>query len=431
MTCDFPVRRFVGQGLVALVLLVGGFGGWAVATQISGAVIASGQVEVAQNRRVVQHPDGGVVARINIAEGDLVTPGQGLIQLDGTLLQSELAIVDMQFFEVLARRGRLSAERDGQTEITFPPALTEGFDTHPPVRELAEGQARLFDARIQILTQQIEQLSRRRAQSESQLIGIAAQREAAWAQHALITQELVAQQGLLDQGLAQASRVLALQREQARLTGILGALGAEEAQIEGRIAEIALEILTLTTQRREQAQIELRDLAVRELELSERRHALMERIDRLDIRAPVGGIVLGLQVNTPRSVLRPAEPLLYIVPQDSPLVITVRVDPRDIDEVSVGQPAVLIFSGFGLRNMGEVQGEVTLVSADALVDDRLGVSYYRAEIALTPEARAELGDLPVLPGMPVEAFIRTAARSPLNYLTRPLTDYFTRAFRES
>jgi HlyD family secretion protein len=431
MSAVYPVKRFVWQGMLALLVLVGGFGGWSVATQITGAVIASGQVEVEQSRRVVQHPDGGVVAEIAVSEGETVAPGQVLIRLDGTLLLSELAIVETQFFEVLARRGRLTAERDGLSDITWPAMLLQAFETHAQAADLADGQERLFVARAETLGQQIEQLTRRRAQSESQLAGIAAQREAARAQRALIAQELAAQQGLLDQGLAQASRVLALQREEARLTGALGALDAEEAQVEGRITEFALEILTLSTQRREQAQAELRDLGLRELELAERRRALLERIDRLDIRAPLGGIVLGLQVNTTRAVLRPAEPALYIVPQDRPLVIAARIDPRDIDEVFVGQQTVLMFSGFSARTIGELLGVVTLVSADAFVDERFGMTYYRAEIVLTPEARAELGDRPILPGMPVEAYIRTGARSPLDYLTRPLTDYFTRAFRES
>ncbi|PQO24273.1 HlyD family type I secretion periplasmic adaptor subunit [Rhodobacteraceae bacterium WD3A24] len=427
----WTARTPVVLGFAALVLLVGGFGTWSVTAELSGAVIAPGEVEVEQNRQVVQHPDGGVVDDIRVEEGQAVEAGETLIRLDGTLLRSELTIVESQFYEVLARRGRLTAERDGDDQVTFPPELIAAAAETPTVAALMEGQRRLFEARVDSRTQQIEQLERRRAQIRSQIEGIVAQLDALETQTSLIERELEGQQSLLDRGLAQASRVLALERERARLAGTRGSLLSERAQAEGRITEIELEILTLETQRREDAQTELREIGVRELELAERRRALRERLERLDIRAPVSGVVYGLQVTTPRAVLRAAEPALHLVPQDRPLVISARVDPNDIDQVFVGQAARLVFPAFNMRNTPDISGQVALVSADAFTDEQSGQSYFRVEIVLSESGREMLGERALVPGMPVEAFIRTEERTPLAYIVKPLTDYFDRAFRES
>ena len=417
-------------GNVTLAVLVGGFGVWSVASSIAGAVIASGQVEVDQHRQVVQHPDGGVVAQIEVHEGDRVAAGQVLIRLDGDLDRSERAIVEGQFFELLARRGRLEAERADAPEIRFHPELLEAAQTRPDVAEQIDGQRRLFEARAQTLRKALEQVTKRRDQTQSQIDGIEAQRLATVQQQELIEKELIDQRSLLDKGLAQASRVLALQREAANLAGQIGALVAQKAQAEGKVTELDLEALRLASQRREDAETELRDIGYRELELAERRRALTEKIERLDLRAPVGGLVYAMTVTTPRAVIRPAEPVLYIVPQDRPLLVAAQISPINIDEVRVGQPVALRFPAFVSRTTPELFGQVTQISADALVDEASRMSYFRAEVMLNPGEAEKLGALQLLPGMPAEVYIRTGERSPLAYLTKPFTDYFTRAFRE-
>jgi len=415
-------------GLLALAILLGGFGGWAVFTSIAGAVIAPGRIEVEENRQVVQHPDGGVVEAVMVSEGARVAAGDVVLRLDGTLMRSELAIVENQFYEILARRGRLEAERDDAPAPVFSEVLTEAAAADPEVAAMIEGQQRLFAARIETLDGQIEQLQKRRTQIENQIQGIDAQSAALRRQLDLIGEELVSQQTLLDRGLAQSSRVLALEREQARLEGQVGELAANRARAESQITEADLQILQLRSTRREEAITQLRDLGFRELELAERRRSLAEQVDRLEIRAPVSGIVLGLAVTTPRAVVRPAEPVMYLVPQDRPLVIAARVNPGDIDEVAVGQQVVLVFSAFSRRETPELFGTVTQISADALSDERTG-PYYRAEITMAADEIAKLGDRVLVPGMPVEAFLQTTPHSPMAYLVRPLADYFNRAFR--
>ncbi|RVT87327.1 HlyD family type I secretion periplasmic adaptor subunit [Rhodobacteraceae bacterium CCMM004] len=428
----WSARRPVILGILALFLLVGGFGGWAVFTRISGAVIAAGQIEVERNRQIVQHPDGGVVAAILVDEGDRVEAGATLIRLEPTQLRTQLASTETQLFEVMARRGRLESERDGAADIVFDPVLAEAGAADPKVAGLMAGQQRLFAARAESISAAVDQLNGRKAQIARQIEGIAAQQAALESQLGLIGEELTAQQSLLDRGLAQAGKVLALQREEARLRGSVGELLASAGEAAERMSEIEIQILQLGSDRREEAISQLRDLQVREVELAETRTGLRDQLDRLEIRSPVAGIVYGLTVFAEQSVLRPAEPVLYIVPQDQPLVIATRVEPIHIDQVFVGQEVVLRFSAFDARTTPELVGVVTLVSADSFVDEQMGVAYYRAEIHLSEgEADKLPGHLVLIPGMPVEAFLRTEDRTPLAFLIKPLADYFTRAFRET
>ncbi|NRB36100.1 MAG: HlyD family type I secretion periplasmic adaptor subunit [Rhodobacteraceae bacterium] len=428
----WSARRPLILGFIGLFVLVGGFGGWAVMSTIAGAVVAPGQIEVDRNRQVVQHLDGGIVAEINVDEGDRVEAGDTLLRLDAQLLNSELLITEGQLFELMARRGRLEAERDGLEEITFDPDLLVAALSRDAVGELIRGQNRLFEARKISTAKEVEQLQKRRGQILNQVEGIKAQQGSLGTQLSLIERELVNQQNLLAKGLTQASTVLALQREQASLDGRLGELRAGEAQAEGRITEIDIEILKLDTQLREEAITRLRDIQYREVELAEQRRTIMERLNRLELRAPVSGVIYGMQVHTPRSVLRPADPVLFIVPQDRPLVIAAQVNPINVDEVWEGQEVTLRFSGLDQRQTPELFGTVARLSPDAFVDDATQASYYRAEIELSEDQAARLPEGTVLvPGMPVEAYIRTTDRSPMAYLVKPLTDYFVKAFRET
>lgn len=418
-------------GFLSVLILVGGFGAWSVMTNISGAVIANGQLEVDQNRQVVQHPDGGVIAEILVHEGDHVKAGDVLLRLDATTFISDLTVVENQLFELIARRGRLAAERDGLTQIVFDPELVDISERSESINELMQGQRRLFHARLESLNQEVSQMQKRGGQIKEQIKGIDAQISAITMQIELIKHELTDQQTLLDRGLAQASRVLALQRQEASLQGEIGNLIASKAQSQGRITEIDIEILKFGAKRREEAISMLRDLSYRELELKEKHSALKERLSRLNMRAPVSGIVYGMQFFATRAVVKPADPVMYLVPQDRPLVIAAKIETMNINQVFIGQEVSLQFSAFASRDMPEIKGRVAKISADAFTDKATQISYYRSEIVLL---KGELDRLPadatLIPGMQVQAFIRTTDRTPLAYLLSPLTDYFTKAFRE-
>lgn len=425
-----PARQ-LKIGFFALFVLVFGLGAWGTIANITGAVIASGMIVVEGNRQAVQHPQGGVIGEIRVNEGDKVVIGDLLVRLDDNLLRSELTIIEGQLFEILARTGRLEAERDGATEVTYDEELLALAEEYPGVFELMEGQASLFLARGESLSREREQLVERKIQVGNQVEGATAQLESLREQLALIEEELTDQKILLEKGLTQVTRVLSLQREKSRLGGQVGELIAEVARLHGQGTEIEIGILKLKTNLREQSITELRDLQYREIELRERRLSSQETLSRLEVRAPVSGIVYGRQVNTIGAVIRPADIIMYIVPQDIPLVVSSRIDAIHVDEIHIGQEATLRFSSFDQRRTPELLGYVTKISPDAFIDENTGFTYYEAEILPQEGELEKLGDLILLPGMPVESFIRTTDRTPLSYLVKPMADYFNKAFRES
>lgn len=417
-------------GFATLILLVGGLGAWSVFTTLSGAIISPGQIEVSQNRQVVQHPDGGVVSEIFAREGMKVAAGDILMRLVGSELQSERVIIDDQLLELGARHARLDAQSKAASLLVFPTDLVKVAETTGAADILA-GQQSLFASQTEILAQTMDQRQTRISQIDNQIEGITAQQDAIRTQIGLLETEVATQRDLLNKGLTQSARVSALDRELAQLKGRLGELTSARAEAAGRITEIEIEMTAIVTQQREKAAAELRDVAANLLELDERKRALIEKMSRLEIRSPASGLVLGLQVTTPNAVIRPADALMYVVPQDRPLLVAARVPVTHVDEVHSGQDVRLVFSALPSRLVPELFGKVTLVSADALSDERTGMSYFRAEVALDPDALKTLGEVQLVPGMPVDVYIRTGDRTPLSYLLKPFTDYFRAAFRET
>ena len=426
----WSARGFILFGMSCVALLAGGIGTWAATATLSGAVIASGQLQVESNRQVVQHPDGGVVGEILVQDGDVVEGGDVLLRLDDTLLRSDIGALESQLYEIIARRGRLEAEQIGADTIEFDPELLEAAADKPGVQKLIEGQSALFVAKRESTEKEMAALEERKTQLADQIRGSEAQVRAIRRQTELIGQELANQQSLLAKGLAQASRVLELEREAARLQGQDGELTAQIAQLEGQISEIEIVQLQKVAQLREDAISELRELGFRELELKQKRMSLLERLSRLDIRAPRAGIVLDMTVHALKSVVRPAEPILYIVPTDTDLIVDARIDPVNVDQIWQGQDAVLRFSAFDTRTTPEIIGKVLRVSPDVIVDEATNQAFYRADVAPNPGELAKLQGQDLVPGMPVEVFIQTGERTPLNYMVKPITDYFNRAMRE-
>jgi HlyD family secretion protein len=417
-------------GLMAILVLLGGFGSWAMLANISGAVIAAGELEVEQRRQTIQHVDGGILKAIRVAEGDRVAAGQTLMELDGTRLRAEFAIMEAQYHETVARISRSIAERDQAETIDFPPALLEAAARRAEIAELISGQEALFDARRATHRQRIEQLEQRQTQIRSLVAGIDAQIAATETQIDIAAEELASQTSLTEMGLTTAARLNASRREMAERTGQLGDLMARRAEAMDRIASISLEILALTTTRQEEAITLIRELQVAQRELQEQLQVQRERIDRLDIRAPTAGIVHGLEVTTLGAVLEPAQQIMSIVPQDQPLVVAARIDVTDRDRVFPGQHVKMQFPAFSAKTMQDIGGHVVHVSADAFVDDRTRSSYYKAQIRLDENDLVHLEGRQLVPGMPVTAFAQTEARTPLDYLIKPFADYFQKAFRE-
>ncbi|WP_209427992.1 HlyD family type I secretion periplasmic adaptor subunit [Pararhodobacter sp. SW119] len=426
----WSARLPLTAGVAALLLLVGGLGFWAVQASIAGAVVTSGTIQLQSNRQVVQHPEGGVVASILVREGDAVDPGDVLVQLDGDRQRSELEIVDGQLREIMVRQARLRAELSGAEEISFDPMITALAEIDTQLAANVAEERVLFMARLEALDQELRLLDEQNIQIDNRIIGTEAQLSALRAQVSLLEGESRDQESLLARQLTHSARVSQLHRERAGLEGQIGRLEAEIAELRGHAVSNQIYRLQLQTNRREQAVTSLRDLQFREIELTQRKHILEETLSRLDIRAPVGGIVHETKIFALQSVVRPADPLMYIVPQDQPLVVQSRVEAQAIDDVYRGQEASLQFTAFDQRETPQIMGAVSRIAADAITDDRTNMNYYAVEIEVGDSELQKLSDRALLPGMPVEVFLRTGERTPLNYLTQPLMSYFNRAFRE-
>jgi HlyD family secretion protein len=418
------VHRHLLVGGAIVLLLGGGVGGWAANTELSSALIAEGSIVVDSNVKKVQHPTGGIVGKLLAHDGDHVKAGDILVQLDETVMRANLAIVTKGLDELMARKARLEAERDGTDTVTFPPALL-AHDNEP-----VNSERKLFQLRRTARLGQKAQLQQRIEQLEQEVAGIEAQQAAKTKEIDLISHELTGVRELYQKNLVQLTRLTQLEREAARLSGERAQLISAAAQTKGKISEIRLQIIQVDQDLSSEVAKELRDIESKIGEFVERKVTAEDQLRRTDIRAPQTGTVFQSTVHTVGGVITAGEPIMLIVPDAGNLQVEARVHPQDIDHVQVGQPAVLRFSAFNMRTTPEINGTITRVSADITTDQRTGQSYYTIRIALPSNAAAQLGDVKLLPGMPVEAFVQTGERTVISYLMKPLRDQFMRTFRE-
>ena len=423
------IRRHIFVGGVLVAFIAFGLGGWASTAEISGALIAPGSIVVDSNVKKVQHPTGGVVGELFVRDGDHVKAGDMLIRLDETVTQANLAIVTKGLTELYARRARLAAERDGAEEVAAPPELAGSVDK-PEVKEALSSERRLFDLRRQDRVGQKQQLHERIAQLQQQITGLTAQEDAKDKQVTLIEQELAGVRDLWQRNLVQLNRLTSLEREEAQLQGEHGQLVAQAAEAKGKIAEIQLQIIQVDQDLYSDVAKELRETDSKIGEYVERKVTAEDQLKRTDIRAPQDGIVFQSTANTVGGVVAAGDPMMLIVPESDNLLVEVKVDPKDIDQVQFGQPVLLRFSSFNTRTTPELNGNVVRIAADTTTDQRTGQSYYLVRISMTASEIKRLGDVKLTPGMPVEAFIQTGERTMLSYLIKPLHDQLMRSFRE-
>ncbi len=343
-------------------------------------------------------------------------------------MRANLAIVTKGLDELMARKARLEAERDGAATITFPPELL-AHDNRDAI-DAVDSERKLFQLRRTARLGQKAQLQQRIEQLEQEVAGIEAQQSAKTQEIDLISRELKGVRELYAKNLVQITRLTQLEREAARLAGERAQLMASAAQTRGKISEIRLQIIQIDQDLSSEVAKELRDIGSKIGEFVERKVTAEDQLRRTDIRAPQTGTVFQSAVHTVGGVISAGEPIMLIVPDAGNLQVEAKVHPQDIDHVQIGQHAVLRFSAFNMRTTPEIDGKVTRVSADTTTDQRTGQSYYTIRIALPPDVVAQLGDVKLLPGMPVEAFVQTGERTVISYLMKPLRDQFMRAFRE-
>jgi HlyD family secretion protein len=424
------IRNHILISLVVVVLLVGGIGGWAATSEFAGAVIAQGQLVVDTNVKKVQHPTGGVVAELRVRDGDIVHSGDVVIKLDDTQTRANLAIVVKGLDELAARRAREEAELEGKDAITFPEDMTARKDD-PEVAKMLTGEAALFEIRRKTREGLKAQLSERVSQSEEEITGLIAQVESKDKQVEWIKKELEGVRQLWTKQLVQFTRVTTLEREQARLDGERGQLVASIAQSKGKIAETKIQILQVDQDMRTEVGKDLADIRGKSAELVEKKVAAEDQLKRIDIRAPQSGMVHQLDVHTVGGVISTGQPIMLIVPAADKLIVEAKVQPQDIDQVRVGQLAVMRFTNFNSRTTPEINGEVSVVSGDVTTDQRTGASYYTVRVLVPPAELARLDTtVKLVPGMPVEIFIQTTVRTVVSYFMRPFQDQIAKVFRE-
>lgn len=423
------VRGYVIAGFLALFVLIGGIGGWAATTDLSGAVLAPATVVVASNVKKVQHPTGGVVGAILVRNGDRVKAGDVLVRLDETVTRASLQLISSQIDELDGRQARLIAERDDAERVTFPEPLN-GRSDQSAVARIISGEQTLFEKRIASRTSQITQLGERIAGLAQEISGLKAQVAAKARETGLIEKELQSLETLESRQLVTSSKMMALRREAARLEGEKAQLVASIGQGKQRIAEIEIQRLGIDSEAKSEIVKELREVEGRLAELAERRTAALDQLKRIEIRSPVDGIVHQMSVSTVGGVVNNVEPVMLIVPQGDRLLIEAKVAPRDIDMARAHRNATVRLTAFDQGTTPTIEGSVVTIAADATHEERTGLSYYVARIEVADSELKRVGDVRLVPGMPAEVQIKTGYRTALSYLMKPLEDQFARAFKE-
>ena len=419
---SMEMPRRVGLTVFILVFFV--FGGWAAIAPLDGAAYAPGQVTVKTYKKTVQHLEGGLVGSILAQNGDVVKAGEALLEMDDTQPLAQLEIANSQLVALQAREARLLAERDELTSVAFPASLSGANAT-----EEVASQTSIFGARKASREGSIEVLQQRIGQLESKLVGLAALKDSKIALAASFADELEDTRSLLDEGFSDKARLRSVERNLASYQGEAADLSATIASTEVQIGETRLQILQLNREFQNEVVSELGEVQTRLKDSQERSTALQDIVSRTTVRAPVAGVINGMQVHTEGGVIGPGTIIAEIVPLTEELILEVQVSPLDIDRVYDGQEAMIRFSSFGNRTP-TIFGSLLSLSADAIQDPNTGMTYYLARIEVSPEGMADLGDLELLPGMPAEVFIATGSRTLMQYLFKPFSNAMARSFIE-
>jgi HlyD family secretion protein len=424
---DWRPTAWVG-GLIVLTFVLS-FGAWAGFAPLSSAAIAPGQVKAEGDRRTVQHLEGGIVREFLVREGDTVREGQTLLRLDDTQAAASADMLMAQLDGFRAMAARLAAEAAEAPRVTYPQDLV-ARRAEPRVAEVIAAQDAIFSNRAASLGSSIAVLAQRIEQSQAETRSYQAQVTANDRQLTLTREELTGVEQLVSRGYERRPRLLQLQRQAADLEGTRNQQRELITRAERAIAEAQAQIASLRSDRQRDVANDENDTQAHIAETQERLRAAADVRRRLEVTAPIAGVVANLHFFTIGAVIRPGEPILDVVPLGEALVVEGQVSPTDIENVTAGQRAEVRFIGLRRRVVPVLLGEVTYVAADVSVNDRTNTSYYKATIRIPPEQLRLLDGTPLQPGMPTETYILATRRTMLGYLFQPLRDSFSRAFRE-
>ncbi len=424
------MRRIQLFGYTSLVFMVATMGVWSVYSELNSAVIAPATIVVESYSKKVQHRDGGIVERIMVRDGDRVEQGQDLVLLDPTETRAELGIVDSLLDELLIKKSRLDAQRDGSTTMELPASLAARASDEK-LAGIVTGQSKLLLAVMESGLSKKKQFNEQISQLKEQISGIVAQANSRKRQLSLINDELVNLRKLQKQGLVPINRVLTMEREVASIDGQSGELQASKAGAESKIGEVKLQIIQIEEEIRTQALSDLREAEAKIAELQERRVSASSRLGRMVIKAPITGTIYQTAIHTEGGVITPGETLMLIVPEGDDLVLQAQVMPQDIDKVQENLSARVRFPSFNSRLTPEISAKVTQIAADISRMDANSPPFYAIRLTISADELAKLGANKLKPGMNAEAFIQTSARSPFSYLIKPFLDNLAHALRET
>jgi HlyD family secretion protein len=416
-------------GLRVLLVALALGGGWMALMPLAGAVVVPGNLVVQSNVKTIQHPTGGVVAEVPVHNGSRVNIGDLLLRLDATQAQASLQMVSKQLDEARARIARLIAERDGLALPEIPAEMAARLN-ESAVKNLLASEETQFKARANARYSQKDLLQSRVAQLGEEIAGLDAQVASKGKQLELIAGELTGVQDLYDKRLVPLTRLTTLQRETARIEGERGQLISAIAETKAKVGEAQLQIVKLDQDFRTDVVKELGETQGKAAELEQRGVAAQDIIDRIELRAPTSGIIHQLSAHTIGGVIRAGDAIMEVVPDSDDLQIEARLQPNDIDQVQVGQKALIRFSAFNQRVTPQLVGVVSYVSADVSHDQQTNAAYFTVRMMLPDDERRRLAGLQLVSGMPAEVFMQTGSRTMMSYLLKPLTDQFNRAFVE-
>jgi HlyD family type I secretion membrane fusion protein len=422
-------RTTILFGMAVVFFFLGGFFVWAVFAPLSEAVVATGVMKVDSSRKQIQHLEGGIVKEILVRDGDRVSQDEILLRLDKTRASASLVILQDGYDAAAAQEARLLAERDGLETIAFPHHLTTRADD-PKVSGILQSQRALWDARGGSLEGEIEILQKQIAELQEDIGGFKAQIKAKHRQLSFVNDELDSLRELQKKGLTGKQRLLELERVAAELEGDQAELRSRIGATETEIARKELEIFQVSKNIRQSVVDELKTVQAEIFDLRERLNAAEHVFDQTEVRAPVAGIVVGTGVHTIGGIISPGQTLLELVPINDSLIVEAKIDPQDIDNVRLGLPAGIKLTAFNQRNTPELAGEVVYVSADSLIDERSGTTYFVSRVQVSEDEVKRLQGRELQPGMMTEVFIRTGERTMADYLTKPLRDSFRKAWLE-
>jgi len=425
---DRPIRRF---GYLMVLLVFGFFGLWSVLAPLGSATLAQGTITVEGYRKTVQHLEGGIVKAIYVRDGDTVSKGQVLIELEDTSSRAQLQTLRGQLFSALAREARLTAERDGLTTIRYPKLLTDEV-TDARALEAIRVQNQSFNVRKQSRLGEISILKEQRQQLAAKIQGLNAQKTSRGHLAASLNKDLLDFRAMLKEGYMEKQKVTELERRLAEVEGDEGDFSANIATSQTQISEIELKILQIEKEFQREVVDELSKVQAELSELREKSQWLNDTVVRTVIKAPEAGMVMGLTVHTLGAVIAPGGHLLDIVPQQEKLIVEAQVSPIDIDRVHIGQQTEIRFSAFKSAKTPKINGHLVALSADRLTDEKNQNSYYLARVEVDTEGLAELEQkgLILVPGMPAEVLISTGDRTFLEYLMQPISNIFARSLIE-